>query len=88
MTSEGTQDIIRILDTKSGHSNERSIMYKDAACFIVCFALDDPESFKLATTTLLTELKTLGPKPEIPRILCGLKKEKERKVLEELGKTA
>ena len=72
-------ETIKVIDTISGICNERSIVYKKANSFLVCFAKDNLISFEYAITTMLAELKLLGPKnpAEIPRILCGLKSDLE-----------
>ena len=70
---DGDSYEVEIIDTSSNEDyvRFRSISYKDSDFFILCFAIDDVNSFKAVESYWIHELNERAPK--VPCILVGLK---------------
>ena len=85
---KGSEVVLTIFDT-AGHDDLgriRPIAYNGADCFIVCYAINDRNSFKNASTKWLQEIKNCAQ--AAPCILVGtksdLRNEADERLVEEM----
>ena len=74
---DGDEVDLTIWDT-AGHdeySDLRPISYNGADAFVICFSLSDKVTLENAAIKWKKEILQLGPKPAVPILLCGTKRD-------------